>query len=53
MAKSLLTVKTKKRKISLPRGLDRKHMGDEVSWDDIEFLSEREIRLRELEAYNW
>lgn len=53
MAKSLLTVKTKKRKISLPRGLDRKHMGDEASWDDIEFLSEKAIRLREMEAYNW
>jgi hypothetical protein len=53
MAKSLLTVKTKKRKAILPRGLDSNHMGGEPVWDDIAFLSDVEIRSREMQAYNW
>ena len=53
MAKSLLTVKIKKRKSILPRGADSKHMGPEPEWDDIAFLNESEIRSREMIAYNW
>lgn len=53
MAKSLLTVKIKKRKAILPRGADSRHMGSEPTWDDIAFLNESDIRLREMTAYNW
>ena len=46
MAKSLLSVKVKKRKAILPRGADSRHMGAEPTWDDIAFLNESDIRLR-------
>jgi len=53
MAKSLLTVKAKKRKTILPRGADAKHFGSEPSWEDLPFLSESELRSREMTAFNW
>jgi len=53
MAKSLLTVKLKKRKTILPRGADAKYLGEEPSWEDIGFLSDRELITREMSALNW
>jgi hypothetical protein len=53
MAKSLLAIKTKKRKTILPRGADAKHLGEEPSWEDFAFLNESEIRSREGLAFNW
>ena len=53
MAKSLLTLKVKKRKTILPRGLDAKYFGEEPSWEDYAFLSDQEIRSREASALNW
>ena len=53
MAKSLLTLKVKKRKTILPRGLDAKYFGEEPSWEDFAFLNEQEIRSREAAALNW
>jgi hypothetical protein len=53
MAKSLLTVKVKKRKTILPRGADAKHLGEEPSWEDLGFLNESELRAKEMSALNW
>jgi hypothetical protein len=53
MAKSLLTVKVKKRKTILPRGADAKHLGEEPSWEDLGFLSESDQRAKEMSALNW
>jgi flagellar hook protein FlgE len=53
MAKSLLTVKVKKRKTILPRGADAKHLGEEPSWEDLGFLNESELREKEMSALNW
>jgi hypothetical protein len=53
MAKSLLTVKVKKRKTILPRGADAKHLGEEPSWEDLGFLNESEQRAKEMSALNW
>jgi hypothetical protein len=53
MAKSLLTVKVKKRKTILPRGADAKHLGEEPSWEDLGFLNESEQREKEMTALNW
>jgi hypothetical protein len=53
MAKSLLSVKVKKRKIILPRGADAKHLGEEPTWEDIGFLSDRDLITREMSALNW
>jgi hypothetical protein len=53
MAKSLLAVKTKKRKTITPRGLDAKHLGQEPTWENVELLSESDLRAQEANAYNW
>jgi hypothetical protein len=53
MAKSLLSVKVKKRKTILPRGADAKHLGGEPTWEDLQFLNESELRSREGQALNW
>lgn len=53
MAKSLLAVKTKKRKTITPRGLDAKHLGQEPTWENVELLSESDLRAQEAIAYNW
>lgn len=53
MAKSLLTVKAKKRKTILPRGADAKHFGEEPTWEGFGFLNESEIRSKEMAAFNW
>lgn len=53
MAKSLLKVTAKKKKPVLARGLDKKHLGDEPTWDDAVFLSESEARSRMMSAMNW
>lgn len=53
MAKSLLAVKVKKRKTILPRGADAKHLGEEPTWEDIGFLSDRDLITREMSALNW
>ena len=53
MAKSLLSVKVKKRKTILPRGADAKYLGAEPTWEDLQFLNESELRSREGQALNW
>jgi hypothetical protein len=53
MAKSLLSVKVKKRKTILPSGADAKHLGTEPTWDDFQFLNESELIVREMAALNW
>jgi hypothetical protein len=53
MAKSLLSVKVKKRKTILPRGADAKHLGGEPTWEDLQFLNESELLVREMAALNW
>jgi len=53
MAKSLLSVKVKKRKTILPRGADARHLGGEPTWEDLQFLNESELLVREMAALNW
>ena len=53
MAKSLLTVKVKKRKTILPRGADAKYYGEEPTWEDLAFLNESELLAKEMFAFNW
>jgi hypothetical protein len=53
MAKSLLSVKVKKRKTILPRGADARHLGVEPTWEDLQFLNESELLVREMAALNW
>jgi hypothetical protein len=53
MAKSLLSVKVKKRKTILPRGADARHLGAEPTWEDLQFLNESELLVREMAALNW
>ena len=53
MAKNLLKVAPKKRRVITPRGLDAKHFGEEPTWDDQAFLNEDELNSRLGKAYNW